>query len=147
MQITLSNSHVPCTQSLHVTPVCDFCTAQLHLRSWVDWAPLNGFAKNATSLECQRSVVLAHDVSRDFFRLCWVSPLINLVYLLSWLFYTKPDCINYQPGKTKMAAVYKFTLFIVRIEPIKAVIFFLVNIKPTRFCETSKNVTIHLVAW
>ena len=43
--------------------------------------------------------------------------------------------------------VHKITLFTVGIEPTKAVIFFLVNIKPTRSCETSKNITVHFTAW
>ena len=58
------------------------------LQSWVDWAPLHGFAKSATSLERQRSVMLTYDVSRDFFRSRWVFPSINLVcLLLGWPFY------------------------------------------------------------
>ena len=68
----------------HATPACDFCAAQIHLRSWV---PLHGFAKSATSSERQRSVVLAHDVLRNFFHSRWASPLINQVCLLNWPFY------------------------------------------------------------
>ena len=30
----------------------------------------------------------ARDVLHDFFHLHWASPLINLVYLLDWVFYT-----------------------------------------------------------
>ena len=56
-------------------------------------------------------------------------------------------CINYQPGKTRMAAVYEITLPAVRIEPIKAVTSLLVNIKLTRSRETSKNITVYLAAW
>ena len=76
---------------------------------------------------------------------------------------TEPGCIDYQPGKTRMAAMHKATisavheviLFLVhettlpavRIEPRKAVISLLVNIKPTRSCGTSKNVTVHMTTW
>ena len=87
MQITPGNLHAPCMQPVHVTPTRDsciwphpviparrLCAAQLNLRSWVDWAPLQNLAKNATFLERQRSVISARDVSRDFFRSRWVSP-------------------------------------------------------------------------
>ena len=77
----------PCMWLHPVTPARDFWSTQLHLRSWVDWAAFHGFAKSATSLERQRSVLLARDVSCDFFRSRWASPSINLVCLLGWLFY------------------------------------------------------------
>ena len=38
--------------------------------------------------------------------------------------------------------VYETTLSAVRIEPTKAITSLLVNIKPTRFRGTSKNVTV-----
>ena len=102
MQITLGNSHAPCTQPfftwpLHVTSPRDPCTWPLysstHSQSWVNWAPLYGFAESATSSECQRSVVSACDISHDFFRSRWASPfshLVILVLLLGWPFY-KPS--------------------------------------------------------
>ena len=46
-----------------------------------------------------------------------------------------------------LSLVYEITFPAVRIEPTKAVISLLVNIKPTRFRGTSKNVTVHLAAW
>ena len=45
-----------------------------------------------------------------------------------------------------LSSVYETTLPTVRIEPTKADTSFLVNIKPTRSRETSKNVTVHLTA-
>ena len=78
----------PCTWPHPVTLARGLCAAQLNSWSWVDWAPLYGFAKSATSSERQRSVVSARDVSRHFFRLRWASLLINLVcLLLGWSFY------------------------------------------------------------
>ena len=59
----------------------------------------------------------------------------------------EPSCIDYQSGKTRMATVHKVTLSAMRIEPTKAVISLLVNIKPTRSCRISKNVTVYLAAW
>ena len=99
MQITPGNSHAPCTQPLprdltlarDLTPwplTCGPCAAQLNLWSWVNWTALHNFAKSATFLERQRSVVSACDVSCDFFRSHRASPLINLVCLLNWPFYT-----------------------------------------------------------
>ena len=97
MQITPGNSHAPCMQPLpcdpctwlfHVTLARGFCAAQLNLRTWVNWTLFHSFARSTTFSEHQRFVVSAHDVSRDFFRLWWAFPSINLVYLLlSWLFY------------------------------------------------------------
>ena len=58
----------------------------------------------------------------------------------------EPGCIDYQPGKTRMAAVHETTLPAVRIKLTKAVTSLLVNIKPTRSRGTSKNVTIQLPA-
>ena len=98
MQITSSNSHAPCTQPFprDLTPAHNLtpwllthglCAAELNLWSWVNWTPLQNFAKSATSLERQRSVVSASDVSRDFFRSRWASPSINPVCLLGWPFY------------------------------------------------------------
>ena len=97
MQITLGSLYTPCTQPhprdsctwLHpLIPAYSFCAVQLNLWSWVNWISLQDFAKNAISLECQRSVVSARDISRDFFRSRWASSLINLVCLLGWPFYT-----------------------------------------------------------
>ena len=93
MQITPVNSHSPCTQLFPhypctwphpVTPARGFCAAQLNLRSWVNLTPLHGFAESTTFSERQRPVVLARDVSRDFFRSRQASPLINLVFPIRW---------------------------------------------------------------
>ena len=64
--------------------------SQLNLQNWVDWAPLHNFAKSATFSKCQRSVMSACDVSRDFFYSYWASPigyLVVFVLLLGWPFY------------------------------------------------------------
>ena len=42
--------------------------------------------------------------------------------------------------------VHKTTLLAVHIEPTKAVISFLINIKPTRSYSPSKNVIVYLAA-
>ena len=76
------------TPPLYVTPAHGLCAAELNLRSWVDWAPLHNFAESATFSERQKSVVSARDVSHDFFRLRWAFPLIKLVGLLGWPFYS-----------------------------------------------------------
>ena len=41
-------------------------------------------------------------------------------------------------------AIYKTTFFVMRIKFTKAVIFFLLNIKPRQSYKTSKNITIYL---
>ena len=60
------------TWPLHVTSPRDPSTwpwcSLFHLRSWVDWTHLHDFAKSTTFLECQRSMMSAHAISRDFFR-------------------------------------------------------------------------------
>ena len=68
--------------------------------------------------------------------------------LTRWLKRIEPKlvCINYQLGKTRIAAVHKVTLFAVRIKPTKVVISFLINIKPIQSRKTSKNVIVHLTA-
>ena len=78
----------PCTWPHLVILARGPCAAQLNSGSWVDWVPFQGFAKSATFLEQQRSVVSARDVSRDFFRSRWAFLLINLVCLPGWPFYT-----------------------------------------------------------
>ena len=70
-----------------VTPARGLCAAQLDLQNWVDWSPLHDFAKSATFLERQKSIVSARDVSRDFFYWRRASLSINLVCLLGWPFY------------------------------------------------------------
>ena len=45
-----------------------------------------------------------------------------------------------------VSEVHKTTLFVVWIEPAKAVTSFVVNIKPTQSCKTFKNIMIHLAA-
>ena len=55
--------------------------------------------------------------------------------------------IVYAIHKVTFSLVHETTLSTVRIEPIKAVTSLLVNIKSTRSCETSKNVTVYLAAW
>ena len=95
---------------LHVISSRDPCTwpwcSSAHSRSWVDWTLLHNFAKKTTSLERQRSVVSARDVSCDFFRSRWASPLINLVcLLLGWPFYTYVKgcniCLSFKAVKHK----------------------------------------------
>ena len=49
--------------------------------------------------------------------------------------------------KIIFSLVYEATFFAVRTELTMAVTSLLVNVKPTRSCETSKNVTVHLTAW
>ena len=98
MQITPGNSHAPSTWPLHMILVRDLtpwplyvALVQPNLRSWVDWTLFHNFAKSITASERWRSVVLARDVSRDFFRSRWASPfghLVVLVFLLGWPFYT-----------------------------------------------------------
>ena len=65
--------------------------------SWVNLTLFHSFAKSKTFLEHQRSVVLARDVSRDFFYSRWASPPINLVYLLAWPFYNSK---NFKPNES-----------------------------------------------
>ena len=78
----------PFTWAQPVTPAHGFCTAQLNLWSWEDWAAFQGFAKSVTFSKCQRSVVSARDVLHDFFCSRWAFRLINLVCLLpGWPFY------------------------------------------------------------
>ena len=77
---------------LHVTSPHDPCAwlfcSSAYLRNCVDWAAFYGFAKNVTSLECQRSVVSAHDASGDFFRSHWALLPVQPSLLVGWLFYT-----------------------------------------------------------
>ena len=86
----MTPAHNFCTLLHLVTLACSLCAAQLNSRSWVNWAPLHGFAKSATFSECQRSILLAPDISRDFFHLhlaFFFGYLVVLVLLLGWPFY------------------------------------------------------------
>ena len=60
--------------------------------------------------------------------------------------YLSPD--EHQAYETYYpTSVHEITLPAMRIEPTKAVTSFLVNIKSTRSCGTSKNATVYLAAW